>query len=141
MLDEFLRKILKNILLPVPDKKDTLNSISFVDKINLCYRLGIINPKIRNVLCKINEIRNIFAHELKINSFSNAQIKKKMLELQKSSVIRKDVETESANSNREIFILTIHYLCGYLNAMEFRPLKVVYNKTKVLKKTQNHKSS
>ena len=70
-LDEFLLKILNKRLLPKSPKSslDLLSSNgslgSFASRIELCYRLAIIDDEVRNDLHVIREIRNTFAHDIR----------------------------------------------------------------------------
>ena len=127
LLDKILKDILKNAFVPVPENKDQLNSISFIDKINLTYRLGIIKCDVRNALSKIHGIRNIFAHELTINDFENNKIKKRILDLKKYPYTKKLIKKHKQHdweNKRNVFESIIVSLCGYLVASKVSPIKL-----------------
>lgn len=68
-LDNILYQILNKILLPPPSGNDELldndNPLStFSSRINICYRLGLIDAEFSRTLHLIRKIRNTFAHEI-----------------------------------------------------------------------------
>lgn len=80
-LDDFLGKLLMSFLTeesPTQDKRlfDNNGPLStFSSKIVLSYRLGLISKKEFDNLNLIRKVRNAFAHDVKINSFDNGEIK------------------------------------------------------------------
>ena len=70
-IDTLLRKLVESSLLPPMNKKeDELLSgdsplSSFSSKINLCYRLALIDKELCQTLHILRKIRNSFAHEIK----------------------------------------------------------------------------
>ena len=70
-LDQTLYFILLGYFLPTKNKDDELLEgdsplSTFSARINLCYRMGIIDNNFTNALHLIRKIRNDFAHELDI---------------------------------------------------------------------------
>jgi hypothetical protein len=68
-LDLLLYQLLRKVLVPITQKTDDLFDgdgplSSFGVKINLTYRLGIIDNAFANALHLIRKIRNSFAHEV-----------------------------------------------------------------------------
>lgn len=57
-------------------------------KINLAYHLGIVDEDNYELLCKINEIRNTFAHGHDVSSFDHPKIKTKMKELKSVGLMK-----------------------------------------------------
>jgi len=79
-LDHQLYRILQKVLLPNPTSTDELLDgdaplSTFNAKINLCYRLGLIDRDLSRALHLIRRIRNSFAHEISgINLSSGAHL-------------------------------------------------------------------
>jgi len=68
-LDEYLRKLIGAFLLPVRTGNDELLDgdrplSTFSSRINLCFRMGLIDADIAKSLHIIRKIRNAFAHEV-----------------------------------------------------------------------------
>lgn len=69
-IDFLLRRLIEKSLLPRLKKEDELLDsdsplCSFSSKINLCYRLGIIDKEFSQLLHTLRRIRNDFAHKVK----------------------------------------------------------------------------
>ena len=75
-LDVQLSEILTFVLVPSPTGRDELLDgdsplSTFSAKINLAYRLGLIDAKLARSLHLIRKIRNSFAHETSTKSFAS----------------------------------------------------------------------
>ena len=71
-----LQKILRKRLVENKDLFKKIDGFSFQRCVDLCYLTGSISLKEKAELNKLNEIRNIFAHEL-VNDFNDEDITKK----------------------------------------------------------------
>ena len=85
-LDNLLEQILLKVLLPNPQSKDDLFNgngplITFSAKINLTYRLGIIDAPLTRNLHLIRKIRNDFAHASGACKLSSGEHKDRVMEL------------------------------------------------------------
>ena len=86
-LNAILEKIIKKKLLPEVPKNDRLfqsNSaplVGFSAKIELSYRMGLINKSLRDQLFVVRKIRNMMAHDIEYNSFTHPLIKPMLVKL------------------------------------------------------------
>jgi hypothetical protein len=71
--------------LNVGNQDDLLNGdsplSSFSSRINICYRLGLIEPKFTRALHLVRKIRNIFAHETSGSSLDSGSHRDRVREL------------------------------------------------------------
>jgi DNA-binding MltR family transcriptional regulator len=80
-LDELLGQLLRFVLKPVEDEKDPLFEGvqaplgTFSAKIDLAYRLGLIDEKASKSLHFVRRIRNEFAHNLDTCTFEASKVK------------------------------------------------------------------
>jgi len=84
-IDDDLETIISNFLLPKADKDDNLFHEgkplgTFGAKIDIAYRLGLIQKDTRNVLHVLRKMRNDSAHKREINSFKVSSIKSRTIE-------------------------------------------------------------
>lgn len=70
-----LQKVLRKRFVENKDLFKKIDGFSFQRCIDLCFLIGSISLKEKSELNKLNEIRNIFAHEL-VNDFVNEKITK-----------------------------------------------------------------
>jgi len=85
-LDELLRQILQAYLLTVPSGRDELlsqeNALgTFSSKINISYRLGLIDAEFSRALHIVRKIRNFFAHEISGCSLTSGPQRNRVSEL------------------------------------------------------------
>ena len=119
LLDYIVRDLLENCLMPIQSGRDPLDSISFDAKINLAYRLGILHGDNYRILCKINEIRNTFAHDHDADEFEFSKIKSKIQELKRLGIINDMIRNPDEykpyqrdwNNLRGLFMLTVYLMC------------------------------
>jgi DNA-binding MltR family transcriptional regulator len=76
-LDDSLERLLLKVLKPQSDKNDRLFGVNgplrdTYPKINLAYRLGIIDDDVEQALQLVRKIRNDFAHSLESASLSDS---------------------------------------------------------------------
>jgi DNA-binding MltR family transcriptional regulator len=80
-LDELLGQLLRFVLKPVENGRDSLFEGAqaplgtFSSKIDLAFRLGLIDEKVSKSLHFVRRIRNEFAHNLETCSFEASEIK------------------------------------------------------------------
>lgn len=85
-IDDDLKTIISSVLLPKAEKNDELlhetNPLgNFNARINVAYRLGLIQNDTRKVLHILRKMRNNSAHKRAINSFDKPAIKNRTIEL------------------------------------------------------------
>lgn len=99
-IDFLLRRLIEKSLLPRPHKgKDELLDSgsplsSFSSKIDLCYRLGVLDKEFSQLLHALRKIRNDFAHNLKgcdLNSPPNSDRVKELAKYLKDSMILREM--------------------------------------------------
>jgi DNA-binding MltR family transcriptional regulator len=84
-IDFYLTKLLQKYCLPINQKKDIIfgngGSVNdFSNKIDLCYRLGLINLNTNRSLHLIRKIRNEFAHTNINITFNNSHVKDRVIQ-------------------------------------------------------------
>ncbi|WOD28742.1 hypothetical protein RYH70_01500 [Alloalcanivorax xenomutans] len=85
-LDILLYQMLEGHLLPNPSGKDELLDgdsplATFSSRINICYRLGLIDAEFARALHLVRKIRNSFAHEVSGVSLSSGPHRDRIKEL------------------------------------------------------------
>jgi|GEM_PF-4689839 len=128
LLDKLLLDVLKSGLVPVSKSQDTLSAISVDAKINLIYRLGIIDKDHYKVFCHVNGIRNAFAHEVEVSTFDHELVRYKMEKIKSLSPIKKWFEIfEFENARRtlkEEFKAIVQYLIRFLLTIDVKGIEV-----------------
>ncbi|HVL12338.1 MAG TPA: hypothetical protein VM529_07225 [Gemmata sp.] len=86
MIDEQLKTLLSNTLLPSRDKQDDLLEgdrplATFSARIRVAYRLGLISADLAQSLDIIRTLRNVFAHKIKTGSLKTVPHKDRVAEL------------------------------------------------------------
>jgi len=100
LIDELLTNLVKAKLAPSLEKSDELFDASFSPfgsfsaKIDLAYRIGVIEPNVRKSLHLLRKIRNDFAHLIDVKGFDDSSTQDRIRELAKlnSSLLEKIVE-------------------------------------------------
>lgn len=85
-----------------------------------------------NILCKINEIRNIFAHNPHADSFRHTKVKAKMLKLKDTqilySIIKNPARTYEPpggwDDHRIVFEFAVYYMLCFLANLKIEPIKM-----------------
>jgi hypothetical protein len=123
-LDVLLEDMLKSALVPfaqsINNMFDGPNAImhSFSNKIDFCYRLGLVSEFAAKSLHLIRKIRNQFAHNITGCSFDDPTIKSQVMELY--NLHRYDSKEESLKnifdeSTKSRFMLSAILVMGILN--------------------------
>lgn len=135
LFDSVLHNLLKAFLLPESNSKDELFEgpnaplSSFNSKITLAFRLGLISQKFARDIHLIRKIRNEFAHNIHGCDFSHSSVKSRVLELMKSSEIKKKLPSACDTDKKGIrsdFLITCSWMIWALNS-NLRYLKQVEN--------------
>ncbi|MDT0228498.1 hypothetical protein N7583_22310 [Serratia marcescens] len=91
LFEEALQEIISKRLLPSVTNKDPLFGSegaplsTFGAKIEMAYRLGVINEGIRELLNKFRKMRNEFAHNIYKASFTETDVKDRLRAIFKSA--------------------------------------------------------
>ena len=125
-LDVLLEDMLKSALVPSAQSNDSMfegpNALmhSFSNKIDFCYRLGLISEFAAKSLHLIRKIRNRFAHTISGCSFDEPAVKSQVTELYK--LHRYDCKEESLKetfneSTKSRFLLSSILVMGIISEM------------------------
>lgn len=132
LFDNLLTELLKDCFGPTQQSKDPIDSITFDAKVNLAYRIGILESDEYSILNKINEIRNIFAHNPHAGSFRYPKVKTKMLELKDTRVLYSIINNPTRtyeppggwDDHRSVFVFAVYYMLCFLANLRIEPIKM-----------------
>jgi DNA-binding MltR family transcriptional regulator len=123
-LDTQVEDILRTALVPCASSEDTIFDgpnaplHSFSNKIDFCYRLGLISNFMAKSLHLIRKIRNQFAHDIKSCNFADQSVKSRVNELYKLHRFdKKHTELQKIfdSSTKSHFLLSTTLILGVLN--------------------------
>jgi len=93
-LEELLGELLIKRFVNGEELQSKIKYLSFRDKLELCYQIGLISNTIKKDLFAVNEIRNAFAHKKEVKDFNQEDIPSKCDALLILKVLQKETKMQ-----------------------------------------------